>query len=158
MQTIDRMLEIKLTTISNYSFEFLKERLLIEENSLTTIEEIDVAIEEFKKFLSLIAMEIKPLAMISPKVDEVWHQFILFTEKYNDFCEKIMGRFIHHKPNTSIDPVPLIAIDNVINGYKLNFGTIPEIWYEGLDKDSIKYYQGNRENIKPPKKWSGWTG
>ncbi len=151
-------LKIKLTTINNYSFDFLKERLLLEENLLNSENEVNIAIEEFRKFLILVALEIKPLAMISPKVDDVWHQFVLFTEKYSDFCTHVMGKFIHHKPNTTMDPVPLEAIDNVLSHYQSNFGKLPSFWFEGLDETSRQYYLGNRDNGVIPKKWSGWTG
>lgn len=157
MKNNNKELEIKLTLINNYSFDFLKERLLVEETLLKDEEEIDIAIDEFKKFLTLIAMDIKPLAMISPKVDEVWHQFILFTDKYELFCNEIMGKFIHHKPNTITDPVPLLAIKNIISGYQSNFGEIPNFWFEELDNESILYFKGKKNNIIPLK-WSGWTG
>ena len=34
----------------------------------------------------------------SPKIDEGWHNFILFTKEYKAFCEKYIGWFIHHQP------------------------------------------------------------
>ncbi len=38
-------------------------------------------------------------------LDEMWHQFILCTPVYADFCERVLGRFIHHRPEFSSDRV-----------------------------------------------------
>jgi hypothetical protein len=40
----------------------------------------------------------KAVSMPSQVVDDAWHEFILFTKKYNDFCLKALGRFLHHTP------------------------------------------------------------
>jgi hypothetical protein len=37
-------------------------------------------------------------AMPSQIVDEAWHEFILFTQNYHDFCLQAFGRFLHHTP------------------------------------------------------------
>jgi hypothetical protein len=29
----------------------------------------------------------------------MWHEFILFTEDYSEFCQTFFGRYIHHLPN-----------------------------------------------------------
>lgn len=33
------------------------------------------------------------------EIDEMWHEFILFTKDYTDFCEKYFGDYMHHLPN-----------------------------------------------------------
>lgn len=40
----------------------------------------------------------KMVAMPSQVVDVAWHEFILFTREYKVFCEKALGRFLHHTP------------------------------------------------------------
>ncbi len=40
----------------------------------------------------------KMVSMPSQVVDDAWHEFILFTRKYNHFCKKALGRFLHHTP------------------------------------------------------------
>ncbi len=56
------------------------------------------AILEYKKFMYLAATSDK---MVSPSgiVDEVWHQHLIFTKSYNDFCE-VLGKQIQHVPST----------------------------------------------------------
>lgn len=40
----------------------------------------------------------KPVSMPSQVVDAAWHEFILFTRNYRDFCHRALGRFLHHTP------------------------------------------------------------
>jgi hypothetical protein len=36
--------------------------------------------------------------MPSRIVDDLWHQFILYTHEYQQFCAEAFGRFMHHTP------------------------------------------------------------
>ncbi|WVM90292.1 hypothetical protein UMZ34_08745 [Halopseudomonas pachastrellae] len=48
------------------------------------------------------------VSMPSQAVDVAWHEFILFTRKYECFCGKALGRFLHHtrpKP-CALPPAP----------------------------------------------------
>jgi hypothetical protein len=36
--------------------------------------------------------------MPSQVVDVAWHEFILFTREYRAFCQRGLGRFLHHVP------------------------------------------------------------
>lgn len=38
------------------------------------------------------------VAMPSRAVDAMWHEFILHTQAYRDWCELALGRFLHHTP------------------------------------------------------------
>ena len=42
------------------------------------------------------------VAMPSQAVDVAWHEFILFTREYEQFCDKAFGRFIHHTPAEAV--------------------------------------------------------
>lgn len=56
------------------------------------------AIAEYKKFMYLAATSD---CMVSPSaiVDTVWHQHLIFTKSYNNFCNEI-GKQIQHIPST----------------------------------------------------------
>lgn len=56
------------------------------------------AILEYKKFMYLAAISNK---MVSPSeiVDVVWHEHLVFTKSYQEFCE-ILGKQIQHIPST----------------------------------------------------------
>lgn len=40
----------------------------------------------------------KFVSMPSQVVDDLWHEFILFTRNYQQFCSKAFGRYLHHTP------------------------------------------------------------
>ena len=38
------------------------------------------------------------VSMPSQVVDDLWHEFILYTKGYEAFCQRAFGRFLHHTP------------------------------------------------------------
>ena len=42
------------------------------------------------------------VAMPSPVVDDLWHEFILHTRDYARFCDAALGRFLHHTPTAAM--------------------------------------------------------
>jgi hypothetical protein len=56
---------------------------------------------EVKKWLWLCSLpEAKALSITSPMhmMDEMWHNFVLFTRDYAIFCDRYFGRLLHHAP------------------------------------------------------------
>jgi hypothetical protein len=43
------------------------------------------------------------LGMPSRLVDEAWHEFILDSLSYTDFCEKAFGGYLHHMPDEAME-------------------------------------------------------
>ncbi len=41
-------------------------------------------------------------AMPTRIVDDLWHEFILYTRAYEEFCEQAFGRFLHHTPAVAL--------------------------------------------------------
>lgn len=113
---------------------------------------------EFKRYIALAGFGIYPLAMIGPFIDEVWHQFILFTKQYREFCFKTVGFFVGHQPDIPSMPVPLVAGENFRSQYNRHFGPLPDIWFEGMSNETRAYYQAPALIGKPPSAWSGWAG
>lgn len=46
----------------------------------------------------------KFVAMPSKAVDDLWHEFILYTRDYEQFCKRAFGRFMHHTPAVAMGP------------------------------------------------------
>lgn len=44
----------------------------------------------------------KFVAMPSQVVDDLWHEFILFTRDYDAFCQQAFGQFFHHTPSVAL--------------------------------------------------------
>lgn len=38
------------------------------------------------------------ISMPSQVVDDLWHEFILYTKNYQHFCQQAFGRYMHHTP------------------------------------------------------------
>ncbi len=82
--------------------------------------------EDTKLYLYLCATNTTPIAP-PPKIDEMWHNFILFTLDYEEFCLTRFGRFIHHRPRRrgeSLEGKVLNAASVAVS----TFGVISENW------------------------------
>ena len=49
-------------------------------------------------FLTYLKSGHQYVSMPSQVVDDLWHEFILYTKNYEQFCDKAFGRFLHHTP------------------------------------------------------------
>ena len=78
------------------------------------------AILEYKKFMYLAATSD---FMVSPSeiVDIVWHQHLIFTQSYVDFCN-LLGKQIQHIPSThNKEECKKVRIPRIKNVLNLNF-------------------------------------
>ncbi|MGV3632309.1 MAG: glycine-rich domain-containing protein [Bacteroidota bacterium] len=95
-----------------------------------TIEFTQKAIQEYKKFMYLAAISDE---MVSPSsiVDIVWHQHLIFTKSYTQFCQ-LIGKRIEHVPSTHNEEEKSKFEQGkryTQNLYEENFGVQPkEIW------------------------------
>jgi hypothetical protein len=60
-------------------------------------------------FLACLRSDRRFVAMPSKSVDAFWHEFILHTRAYAQWCELTLGRFLHHTPAEALGGV---ASDN----------------------------------------------
>jgi hypothetical protein len=49
-------------------------------------------------FITYAKSDHRAVAMPSQVTDDLWHEFILYTRDYDEFCKKSFGRFFHHTP------------------------------------------------------------
>lgn len=62
--------------------------------------DLDKLEAEYRKFLYLIAEDpTKTVVPWTQALDDFWHEHILDTRKYQEDCDKIFGKLIHHNPN-----------------------------------------------------------
>ena len=64
--------------------------------SLAELGDVERALRQF--FLVAAYARKTRIAMPSQAVDVMWHEFILSTRRYRDFCQRAFGRFLHHTP------------------------------------------------------------
>lgn len=84
-------------------------------------------------------------------VDEMWHAFIIYTELYERFCKKYLGRFIHHPPtlhkyNRNVETL------GKEKSVELLVGEMVECTYELLGEETAirwfdTYFKYNNENM-----------
>ncbi|WP_449065160.1 glycine-rich domain-containing protein [Planomonospora algeriensis] len=82
-------------------------------------------------FLSACAT--RPNAHLSPSelVDIGWHTFILYTQPYAEFCDRVAGRFIHHRPEDGAEGGTkggCTAADTVAVMRELGLPVITDLW------------------------------
>lgn len=109
---------------------------------------LDFAEESFfetKRFLWLCGTEesAQPLAPTEP-IDEVWHNFLLFTREYQTFCQRFFGFFIHHVPlpQSEVEKADGSIIERTISRAVSEFGSSVqemELWNYRLQPGSCGY-------------------
>jgi hypothetical protein len=78
--------------------QFLK-RKLREQHPQLDGRDCDLVERGFRQFfIACLRSDKKFVAMPSRAVDTFWHEFILHTRAYADWCELTLGRFLHHTP------------------------------------------------------------
>lgn len=60
------------------------------------------AIAEAIKFVWLAASNDDGKLTPSHRVDLAWHELILFTRAYHEFCDQQFGKFVHHQPGGAV--------------------------------------------------------
>jgi hypothetical protein len=127
-----------------YEAPFLIEKLL-KERIVETADDGHDLFFEVKKFIVLTQSDnSKAWEMYSLRVDEVWHQFILFTKQYTEFCTQYFGRYVHHSPGNApesaaradSEPMSFETFQSLYSDY---FGeTLPHAWY---DENSVTLHR-----------------
>lgn len=119
-----------------YEAPFLIEKLI--KNSIVDNEaEAEELFREVKRYLVLCDLDPDRVwNMYSLRVDEAWHQFILFTRQYMDFGQTYFGRYVPHNPSNApkvefARPVEKTSFKQFRSRYQEIFGEpLPDTWYD----------------------------
>jgi len=105
--------------IDDFDFVRLLDKRLAEKRpQLTAVERIEVFRGLRDWFMLNHNAGRRKLAMPSQAVDDAWHEFILFTRNYKDFCQRGLGRFLHHVPAEAMSS-PTQAQDGIKRSWRL---------------------------------------
>jgi hypothetical protein len=120
----------------DYEAPFLIEKLL-KNCVVDTEDEGEALFREVRRYLVLCDLDQDRVwNMYSLRVDEAWHQFILFTRQYIDFCQRFFGRYVPHNPSNapkpeSARPVETTSFEQFRVRYHELFGEpLPDVWYD----------------------------
>jgi hypothetical protein len=89
--------------IQNYAFpRGLFQKLHAKRPALDTkdMQLVARALRQF--FLAHLESGRKYVSMPSQVTDDLWHEFILYTRNYEEFCRRAFGRFMHHTPAVAL--------------------------------------------------------
>ena len=85
--------------IESYEFSPALHRKLRDE--LGGTREADIALEGLRAwYLACLYADCSLIGMPSKAVDEAWHEMILMTRDYTEFCDRAFGRYLHHTPDS----------------------------------------------------------
>ena len=76
-------------------------------------------------FLAHLKSGKKYVSMPSQVTDDLWHDFILYTRNYDQFCKKAFGRFLHHTPAV------------VLSSSKLDNEGLRRVWWYSCKEENI---------------------
>ena len=108
---------------------------------------LDVLERELKRFLSLPFLERKPDYPFAPavRVDELWHDLILNTPRYREFCKATYGHYLDYTPNQEE-----YARDTYKAGEIAEFTNSTMVKYYGLLEEAIWGTEITRPCYPPP--------
>jgi len=137
----------KLKQLQNYQYPIDAKFKLKEKFPFSDMdeEEINMCIDEFKKYISLVIIKRYDekgydknnrsfVSMSSEIVDEVWHNLILFTKEYVTFSYLLFDEYLHHTPSSTNFAITNNDVVEFIKFYKKYFGDINPIWYYKINK------------------------
>jgi hypothetical protein len=121
----------------DFDAPYLVEKL-VKNRVVDSTAEAEALFREVKRYLVMARTDERRIIweMHSLRVDEVWHQFILYTVQYAEFCQRHFGRYIHHAPSNAphvehARTIPVGTFDQFRDRYAALFGTaLPDLWYD----------------------------
>jgi hypothetical protein len=101
-----------------------KEVIVIAEIDLKKYGHGEILERELKRYFLLRYFWKRRITMQSEIVDLLWHDFILDTRVYRQFCDSVFGEYLDHE-SSHFDLDTQFPI-----GYKLMFGEdLPAVWF-----------------------------
>lgn len=117
--------------IAALDFTRMTQKLLDpEEGAGLTATEIDLAEQEYRKFLALHLAHPELPLVPNRLIDLMWHAHILDTQRYAHDCLRLFGHVMHHDPYMGIDgPASVRELEALFSetrkAYEERFGPYP---------------------------------
>ena len=86
--------------IQNYVFSAELSKATLKAHPDLNQEQAGKVLEGLREYFQIcLNYRCKNVGMPSKLVDTAWHEFILRTREYQEFCDNAFGKFLHHTPN-----------------------------------------------------------
>lgn len=110
----------QLTYLQNYRFHSALRKKVQHRYPHLTNEQITLVFTALRDYFHICNQSgSQMVSMPSQVVDIAWHEFILFTRSYSEFCTRALGRFLHHTPTEAMK-TPTLAQDGIKRAWKLS--------------------------------------
>jgi hypothetical protein len=133
LSLFDRNITLKkrLDFINSYHIpEPILQKFLAHYPDLTD-KQVQEVIKALKIYFKCYALKNEYIAMPSKVVDMLWHEFILNTREYQQFCQQAFRKFLHHTP-TEIQ-----SCSKQIATTKMQYG-LQVIWLYSCEQQNIQ--------------------
>jgi hypothetical protein len=135
-----RAMEARAMEALAFEAPYLIEKL-VKDCIAETPDEAERLFTEVKRYMIIAALDRSRVwHMYSLLIDECWHQFILFTHEYMDFCRRYFGRYVPHAPSNAPEvkpasPAEQTTFKQFAEHYQAVFGLpLPGLW---RDADNV---------------------
>lgn len=107
---------------------------LVSDTLADSAEQAELLFREVERYL-LLCQSQPGLPMYSCRIDAVWHQFMLFTQDYQRFCDVHLGHFAHHEPERpGAEQSPAATSrEAFLQLYQQHFGEPSPLWDDWVD-------------------------
>jgi hypothetical protein len=110
----------------------VREFYVAEHGHEPTQEYLESGIYGLKQYYAVALLDPLNAHSVSAKLDPFWHAHILHTEKYSAFCDKVVGRYMHHVP---LDPDNGRQVENIEVLYNYTIEILLELFGEVDEKN-----------------------
>jgi hypothetical protein len=103
----------RVAVVDAYRFPSSVRLRFAQEHRTLTAEDIAMVEAAARQWFRLAARHPKAkLSMPSVIVDDLWHELVLHTRDYAEFCDTALGRFLHHVPESAMSAADAAANRN----------------------------------------------
>ena len=85
--------------LESYQFPEIIIQRLKEKHKYLSKEDIDLVVKGLKNYFYISSHSNDIVIMPSIVIDNLWHEFLLYSKEYHSFCDNAFGYFFHHSPN-----------------------------------------------------------
>lgn len=115
-----RRSSVRRAFIDNYAWPAGLTRRFGEKHSALSAANCDLVFDGLRQYFRVCLLaERRLISMPSQVVDDAWHEFLLYTRAYDEFCRGSFKRFLHHTPAEAMQ-TPTSAQDGIRRAWRLS--------------------------------------